>query len=202
MPTRLTLTGNSCNRGNSAGDHSMSGVRLGAVNVGTVRWMSSPLLRKTSPSQGKACMVNARLRESQTSRLEEGGRAPTVAALSDANATKLGSVAMTSTDFIGTMPPAVSLSPRRGNKGRTGHLTTPHLMNCVTTGSPKRAVLHRPAWRRSRHISQTPRVMPWTATTKWTDMAETDRATGWGTPAIRVKGGAFVNEAATSTKER
>jgi len=161
-----------------------------------------PLLQKTLPCQGKACMVNARLRKPQTSGLEEGGRATTVAALSDANTTKLRIVATTSTDFLGTIQPAVSPNPRRGNKGRTGHLTTPHLMKCVNTGSPKRAALHRPAWRRSRHNSQMPEVMPWTAATTRTDVAETDRATGWRTPDIRVKGGAFVNKAATSTKER
>jgi hypothetical protein len=202
MPTRLTLTGNSCNRGNPAGDHSMSGVRRGAVQAGTVGWISPSHLQKTLPRQGKTCMVNARLREPQTSGLEEGGRATTVAALSDANATKLGSVATTSTESIGTMPPAVSPNPHQGNTGRTGHLTTSHLMKCVNTGSPKRAVLNRPAWRRSRHISQTPRVMPWTAATMRTDVTEIDRATDRGKSIIRVKGGAFVNEAPISTKER
>lgn len=202
MPTRLTLAGNSCNRGNPAGDHSMSGVRLGAVQAGTVRWIIPPLLRKTLPCQGKACTVNARLRESQTSRLEKGGRTATVVVLSDVKAKKPGSLATAHTDIDGTMHPAASLSPHRGSKGRTGHLTTPHLMKRVNTGSPTRAALSRPAWRRSHHISQTPRVMPWTAAKMRTDVAETNRATGRGTPAIRVKGGAFVNEAATSTKER
>lgn len=202
MPARLTLAGNSCNRGNPAGDHSMSGVRLGAVQAGTVRWSNPPLLRKTLPCQGKTCMVNAILREPQTSGLDEGERASTVTALSDAKAKKLGSLAMSSSDSIGTLHPAASPIPRRGNTGRTGHLPTLLLMKRVNTGSPKRAAFNRPAWRRSSHISQMPRVMPWTAAAMRTDVTETDRATDRGTAAIRVKGSAFVNKAATSTKER
>jgi len=36
--------------------------------------------------------------------------------------------------------------------------------------------------------------MPETTAATRTDMAETDRATGWGTPSIRVKGGAFAED--------
>jgi len=79
-----------------------------------------------------------------------------------------------------------------GGYGRTGHLNAPHLLYCVNTGSPKRAALNSPAWRRSRHSSQTPGAMPGTAAGLRTDVAETDRATGRGKPAIRVKGGAFA----------
>jgi hypothetical protein len=74
--------------------------------------------------------------------------------------------------------------------GRTRHLTAPHLLHCVNTGSPLRAALNSPAWRRSSHSSQTPGVMPWTAAATRTAVAETDRATGRGTPASRVKGNA------------
>ena len=76
--------------------------------------------------------------------------------------------------------------------GRTGHLTAPHLLYRVNTGSPKRAALNSPARRRSRHSSQRPGVTPGTAAGLRTAVAETDRATGRGTPASRVKGGAFA----------
>jgi hypothetical protein len=103
-----------------------------------------------------------------------------------------------------------SPGPHRGTTDRTERLTTPHLVKRVNTGSPKRAALHSPAWRRSRHISQTLRVMPETVipihqlpthfssgpvnqgAEGWTGMTETDRATGRGKSAIRVKGGAFA----------
>src|SRR5689334_3021958 len=44
--------------------------------------------------------------------------------------------------------------PSLMGQGRTRHLTAPHLLHCVNTGSPKRAALNGPAWRRSRHSSQ------------------------------------------------
>ena len=86
-----------------------------------------------------------------------------------------------------------------GGYGRTGHLTAPHLLHRVNTGSPERAALHSPAWRRSRHSSRRPGVTPGTAAGSRTDVAETDRATGRGTPAIRVKGGASVETAIVMT---
>ena len=102
-------------------------------------------------------------------------------------------------DLDGSARNAVSrLHPNRVTRptlwgyGRTGHLNAPHLLHCVTTGSPKRAALNGPARRRSRHSSQRPGVTPGTAAGLRTAVAETDRATGRGTPASRVKGGAFV----------
>src|SRR4051794_17436957 len=55
MPTRLTLAGNGCNRGNPAGDHSMS--RKG--HAGNQN-------RRGPADQGKVRMVNAKLRELQS----------------------------------------------------------------------------------------------------------------------------------------
>jgi len=78
------------------------------------------------------------------------------------------------------------------DKDRTEHLTASYLLDRVNTGSPKRAALNGPAWRRSRHNSQTPGVMPGTTAVARTIMAETSRATGLGMPADRVKGGAFA----------
>jgi len=74
--------------------------------------------------------------------------------------------------------------------GRTEHLPAPYLSVLVITGSPKRAALHRPAWRRSHHISQRLTVTRQTAAGLRTVMAETYRATGTGMPSNRVKGGA------------
>lgn len=88
--------------------------------------------------------------------------------------------------------PSRASHPSLKGYSRTGHLTAPNLHLCVITGSPKRAALHGPAWRRSRHSSQRPGVTSGTAAGLRTAVAETDRATGRGTPASRVKGGAFV----------
>jgi hypothetical protein len=92
----------------------------------------------------------------------------------------------------GEIRESLPTQPRRPilleDKDRTEHLTASHLLDRVNTGSPKRAALNGPAWRRSRHNSQ----MPGTAAATRTIMAETIRATGLGTPADRVKGGAFA----------
>jgi len=91
-----------------------------------------------------------------------------------------------------TLRPNHATHPSSMGHGRTGHLTAPHLLHCVNTGSPLRAALNRPAWRRSRHSSQTLTVMRQTAAGVRTVMAKTIRVTGTGTPADRVKGGAFA----------
>jgi hypothetical protein len=90
------------------------------------------------------------------------------------------------------LEPDHATRPSSMGQSRTGHLTAPHLLHCVTTGSPKRAALHSPAWRRSHHSSQRPGVMPGTAAATRTVVAETNRATGSGKPASRAKGGAFA----------
>jgi antirestriction protein ArdC len=78
----------------------------------------------------------------------------------------------------------------RGSKGRTGRLPASCLLNRVTTGSPKRAVMNRPTWRQSRHSSQMLRVMPRTAISmRWTANDESRRATAGGIPIGRVKSG-------------
>jgi len=94
--------------------------------------------------------------------------------------------------IVSRLHPNHATHPLSEGYGRTGHLTAPHLLYRVTTGSPKRAALHGPAWRRSRHSSQRPGVTPGTAAGRRTDMAETCRVTGTGTPSGRVKGGAFA----------
>lgn len=129
------------------------------------------------------CMMNAELRESQIGDLRRSHGA----AMIDAPYRVTGGT---------THWPYLTLMTRptfcRKDNDRTGHLTTSDLTECVNTGSPKRVSLRYPVWRRSRHISQMPRVMSGTATYGWTGMGETNRATGWGIPSARVKGGAFA----------
>ena len=36
-------------------------------------------------------------------------------------------------------PANAACPPSEGSKGRTGHLSVPYLLDCVNTGSPKRA---------------------------------------------------------------
>ncbi len=180
MSTRLTLASNSCNPGNRAGDHSLSG---------------KPHLAEAAVSEGgkgKACMVKAGLPEAQTRRV---GKIRDVAAVDTSRRAIREMVEVPvrkGASRLSPLQPAERSSPCHGVNGRKGHLTTPHLIDRVTTGSPKRACLTRPVWRRSRHSSQTPGVMPRTATPKWTDTAETGRAIGRGTPAVWVKGGALA----------
>ena len=97
-----------------------------------------------------------------------------------------GSVIM----IVSRLHPDRATRPPSEGYGRTGRLTAPHLLCRVNAGSPQRAALHGPAGRRSRHSSRRPGVTPGTAAGSRTAVAEPDRATGRGTPAGRVKGGA------------
>lgn len=157
----------------AAGDNSMSGKRR---HPGRSHC-------RLSGRQGKTCMVNAGLREAQIQELY----ASHDAAMVDASCRAKGG-----------LPHSVLLNlvarstSRREAKDRTGHLTTSHLTDRVNMGSPKRVPLRCPVRRRSRHISQTPGVMPGTAIQGWTGMGETGRATGRGIPSARVKGGALA----------
>lgn len=170
MPTQLTLTGNSCNRGNPAGDQSMLG-----------QGRSEPSNRRSSDGQGKACMVTAILRESQTRGLRS---AATHWRFRCRLAQRRRAIAHGPILSWPRHPILVE------EYGRTGHLTTSPLTDRETTGSPKRVVSDNPAWRRSCHISQTPGVMPGTAAATRTVLAETSGATWMGTPSDRVKGSA------------
>ena len=136
-----------------AGDHSMSGVR--------------PTGRKplyASGGQGKVCTVNARLREVQT---ERGlTKAVTQQRLTRHDARQLRKAEPEEgirQHRKAWFTPAARTASHREVKGRTDHLTTPHLTFRVNTGSPVRACLTRPVWRRSRHSSQTLGVTPETA---------------------------------------
>jgi len=180
---RLTLASNGCNRGNPAGDHSMSGKGWEHRN------------RHALTSQSKACMVNAKLREPQsrdlTKVMTQDGRRVIWHAF-------VQCCRMKETDHpygtrVGQTQPCHP-APIGGIKARTGHLTMPHLLTRVNTGSPKRAALHSPAWRRSRHSSQMPGVTPGTTAGSRTVMAETDWATSRGTSASWVKGGALAED--------
>ena len=97
-------------------------------------------------------MVNAGLREAQIGDLMSGRDAAVV----DASFRVTGGA-----PHLARLNLIARPALRRRDNDRTGHLTTSHLIDRVNTGSPKRA-LRRPAWRRSRHISQTPGVMPGT----------------------------------------
>lgn len=157
----------------AAGDNSMSGKRR---HPGRSHC-------RLSGRQDKTCMVNAGLREAQIQELYSGHDAAMVDASCRAK---------------GGLPHSVLLNlvarstSRREANDRTGHLTTSHLTDRVNMGSPKRAPLRCPVRRRSRHISQTPGVMPGTAIQGWTGTGETSRATGPGIPSARVKGGALA----------
>ena len=93
---------------------------------------------------------------------------------------------------VSRLHPDRATRPLSEGYGRAGHLNAPRLLYSVTAGSPKRAALNSPARRRSRHSSQRPGVTPGTAAGLRTAVAETDRATGRGTPASRGKGNASV----------
>jgi hypothetical protein len=142
--------------------------------------------------ESKVRMVKARLLESQTQALKRRAAHLMVSVRSGAG-DRLGFLANPDGNVVIV---ALQLHADRGTRstlwayGRTGHLTAPYLLCCVSTGLPKRAALHGPAWRRSSHRSRIPGVMPGTAAGSRTAMAETDRATGRGTPASRVKGNA------------
>ena len=172
MPTRLTLARDGCDRETGRGQQ----------HVGTRRHPGRNHCM-LSGRQGKTCMVNAKLRETQIRDFIPGHDA----AMVDASCCAKGGAPQKAHLNLVAQP-----TSRRGANDRTGHLTTSHLIDRVNTGSPKRAPLRCPVGRRSCHISQTPGVMPGTAIHGWTGMGETGRATGWGIPSARVKGGALA----------
>jgi hypothetical protein len=168
MPTRLTPAGDGCN------PERVRGTR--ACREKTPRDRNR---RRSARGQGKERMVKAKLPEPQTRGLLRTLGAATV----DAPYRVTGDRPQ-----IGRLIPATRPTLRRKVNGRTRHLTAPHLSNRVITGRPKRACLTRPVWSQTCRSSQTPGVTPWTAAPKRTVMGETDRATGRGNPADRVKG--------------
>lgn len=172
MPTRLTLARNGCNRETGGGQQHVGKRRHPGRNHCGL-----------SGRQGKTCMVNAELREAQIKELYSGHDA----AMVDASCRAKGRVPHET--YLNLVARSTS---RREANNRTGHLTTSFLTDRVNTGSPKRVPLRYPVGRRSRHISQTPRVMPGTAIHGWTGTGETDRVTGRGIPSARVKGGALA----------
>lgn len=179
MPIRLTLTSNGCDLERGRGQQHVGRKALRDRNR-----------CRSAKGQGKTCMVNAKLRESQTWYLRRGRDAQRLMR----QRRERRSIRNTGVDGSrGSMKlgfdPVARTTPHRGAKGRTGHLFTSDLCNSVNTGSPKRAGFIRPARRRSRHISQMPGVMPGTATHGWTAMRETDLATSRGIASDRVKGG-------------
>jgi hypothetical protein len=181
MLTRLTLASNSCNPGNRAGDHSMSG---------KVPRISEP--SRPGGPRAKVRTVKAGLPEPQTLGFESGSDTRMVNVSFGAGGRPNQSVGLNGSAimFVSRLHPNHATHPLSEGYGRTGHLNAPHLLYRVTTGSPKRAALNSPAWRRSSHSSQRPGVTPGTAAGRRTAVAETDRATGRGTPANRVKGNA------------
>lgn len=170
MSNQLTSASNGCNRETGGGQQH-------AGNKASPGWNH----RKLAGSQDKTCKVNAGLRETQTGVLALENDASMV----DASFRATGEPKPTSRLNLTARP-----TLRRRDNSRTGHLTTSYLVDHVNTGSPKRVSLRYPVWRQSRHISQTSGVMPGTAIHGWTGMSETNRVTGRGISAARVKGGA------------
>jgi len=189
MFTRLTLTSNGCNRGNPAGDHSMSG-KAPRVDV-TITFRGV---------ENKMRKVKAKLPEPQTRNLK-----PVVAHgwLTCDLAKEIGHhprpISRKRTKVDSALQPNLAIHPSSRGYGRTGHLNASHLLFGVNTGSPKRAGFTSPARRRSRHSSRMPGVMPGTAAETRIVMAETRRATGSGMPSDKVKGGAFTEGSAFRT---
>jgi hypothetical protein len=141
-------------------------------------------------------MVKAKLPEPQTWDLKPGGGTLMVYVPYDAGDTE-GRTAVPDCGRERILPARYSncvTHPPQGGYGRTGHLTASHLLPSVTTGSPKRAALNGPAWRRSRHSTLRPGVTPGTAGHGRTGMGETDRATGRGSPSPRGKDGASTED--------
>jgi hypothetical protein len=141
-------------------------------------------------------MVKARLPEPQTLGFESRSDTQMVNVSFGAGDRRIPSAGLNGSAImiVSRLHPNHATHPLSEGYGRTGHLNAPHLLYRVTTGSPKRAALHGPAWRRSRHSSQKPGVTPGTAAEGRTTMAETYRAIGTGTPSVRVKGGAFAED--------
>ena len=169
VPTRLTSTGNSCNRGNPAGDNSMSGARpFPSLPFGMGR------------GQGKVRRVKAELPEPQTWDLKP-------VALQQWLRWRRTTVAVTAVhrSTIQSRPP---LPAREQRSNEAPSRTVSH--DYGHHGIVSVGYLHRPTWRRSRHISQMPGVMPGTAATLRTVKVETNRETGTRMPADRVKDGA------------
>lgn len=168
MPTRLTSTGNSCNRGNPAGDNSMSGAR------------PSPTLPSgVEHGQGKVRRVKAKLPEPQTWDLNP-------VALQRWLRWRRTTVAVTGVhrSTIQSRPPLPVGEPR-SNEAPSRIASHDYGHHGIVSAG----YLHSPAWRRSRHSSQMPRVMPGTVATLRTVKVETNRETGEGMPADRVKDG-------------
>lgn len=181
MPTRLTLASNGCDRETGRGQEHVESKALRDRNR-----------CRSAKGQGKTCMVNATLRESQTRNL--------ISVEAHQRLTRLRRVecenqsSSCSRERCGrplqAFDPVTRATLHRRAKGRTGHLSTSNLRNDVNAGSPKRAGFTSPARRRSHHISQMPGVMPGTAAHGRTAMRETALVTGLGSASRRVKGDA------------
>src|SRR5690348_7411909 len=98
MLTRLTLAGNSCNRGNPAGDHSMSGKGQETCN------------HRHLTGQSKMRMVNAKLREPQTWNLLAGDDTLMVNVSSDVKTMKIPNIVKGPLNLVGWVVPAASSS--------------------------------------------------------------------------------------------
>lgn len=184
MSTRLTPAGNGCNperergtracreQGSPSGNHCMlTGVRTrcGWVNAKCVK----PRPMEFDVDRNAAVVEALRHVGPQNSRVS-GWRKRGI------------NVAIVSI-------PATCAASHGEDNDQTGHPATSYLINRVNTGSPKRTCLTCSAWRRSRHISQTPRVTPRTAATA--DGYERNaQATDARNSAIRVKDGMFTRQ--------
>jgi hypothetical protein len=111
-----------------------------------------------------------------------------------ANSSKIGLLDQTTGNrmIYGIRDLSRASHPASLDQGRKEHLNAPYLSDYVNMGSPKRAPLRCPAWRRSRHISQKLGVIPETASQGWTRKGEIRRAIGGGNPSTRVKGDTLV----------
>lgn len=179
MPTRLTLASNGCDRETGRGQEHVESKALRDQNR-----------CRSAKGQGKTCMANTILCESQAWYL---WRAMTQQRLTrHARVERRDRLALRSEGSRASInrgfDPVTRTTPHRGVNGRTGRLSTSDLSNIVNAGSPKRAGFTSPAWRRSHHISQMPGVMPGTAAYGRTAMHETAVATQPGIAARRVKG--------------
>ena len=177
MLIRLTLASNSCNRGNPAGDQSMpekaQRVAVTGVQIGPTAQCYGLKARCDGESGLPEPQTGALTRRRHTGGLRVWGW----------RRAKYGNYLRGNAATKGCLVPTTPPTHHRWVTGRTRQLTAPHLLHCVNTGSPKRAALNGPAWRWSRHSSRMLWVTPVTAAATRTAVAETDRATGRGTPA-------------------